>query len=238
VPRLIFLLAVAAVIYLLLRRIAQMPPHKRRGEYIKLGAGIAVVAVVLLTLAGKMHWIGAAITGLLVFMRQSLPLLLRVFPLLGSLRGHSSSSGPQQSTVSTDTLRMHLDHDSGALSGEVIAGPFKDWQLQEMDREQLEQLRQYCEAQDPEALQLLEGYLEQRFGTDAGGDSAQQSARASSGSDLTREEALEILGLDAGADREAIIEAHRKLMQKLHPDRGGSDYLAAKINQAKDFLLS
>lgn len=237
-PRLIFLLAVAAVIYLLLRRIAQMPPHKRRGEYLKLGAGVAVVAVVLLTLAGKMHWIGAAITGLLVFMRQSLPLLLRVFPLLGSLRGNSSS-GPQQSTVSTETLRMHLDHDSGALSGEVIAGPFKDWRLAEMDREQLKELRDYCESQDTESLQLLDGYMEQRFGSEAEGGSRQRSAgNGASGSDLTREEALEILGLDQAADRDAIVEAHRKLMQKLHPDRGGSDYLAAKINQAKDFLLS
>jgi hypothetical protein len=225
--------------YLLLRRISQLPPHRRRGKYLKLGAGVAVVAVVLLTLAGKMHWIGAALTGLLVAARQSLPLLIRLFPLLSGLRGRKSQAGPQRSTVSTETLRMHLDLDSGNLSGEVIGGPFKDWRLEEMDQEQLRELLEYCQAHDREAAQLLEGYLEQRFGAAAGsaGGASTGAAAPNSGA-MSRKEALEILGLDDKADRDAIVSAHRKLMQKLHPDRGGSDYLAAKINQAKDLLLS
>src|SRR6056297_3250151 len=85
-PRLFLLLAVAFVGYLLLRRIATLPPHRRRGEYFKLALGTAVVGVILLTLAGKMHWVGAALTGLLVVMRQSLPLLLRFFPMLSQWR--------------------------------------------------------------------------------------------------------------------------------------------------------
>lgn len=239
-PRLILLLAVGAVLYLALRRIGNMPPHKRRGEYLKLAAAVAVVGVIILTLAGKMHWIGAAITGLLVFMRQSLPLLLRYFPLLTQLGGRAQAS-PRHSTVATDTLRMNLDLESGALSGEVLQGPHKGWRLDDMGREQLDELREYCAANDTEALQLLEGYLEQRF-TDgaAQGDGANASgsqSTASSSGAMTRQEALEVLGLPADADREAIVDAHRKLMQKLHPDRGGSDYLAAKINQAKDLLL-
>ena len=240
-PRLLFLLAIVAVVYLLLQRIAGLPPHRRRGEYLKLGAGVAVVAVVLLTLAGKMHWVGAALTGLLVALRQSLPLLLRLFPLLGRLgsSGARAAGGPRQSTVATATLRMHLDHDSGALSGEVIAGPFRDWRLDELDRGQLQALMDYCREQDPESLQLLEGYLEQRFGADSGGGTAQDGAGTTAPrGGMSRREALDILGLDDGADRAAITDGHRKLMQKLHPDRGGSDWLAAKINQAKDLLLS
>ncbi|MEE4277082.1 MAG: DnaJ domain-containing protein [Halieaceae bacterium] len=234
-PRLFLLIAVVAVFYILLRRIAAMPPHRRRSEYLKLGLGSALVITVLLALAGKMHWLGAAITGLLVFARQSLPLLIRLFPLLGSLRSRSSSGSPRHSTVSTRFLRMHLEHETGRLSGEVLEGSYRDWQLDEMNREQLEELRDLCRREDPESLQLLEGYLEQRFGQASGSEQAEVEAPPAGG--MSRTEAYDILGLEDGADEDAIIAAHRSLMQKLHPDRGGSDYLAAKINQAKDFLL-
>lgn len=234
--RLILLIAVVAVFWLLLRRIAAMPPHRRRSEYLKLGLGTALVITLLLALAGRMHWLGAAITGLLVAARQALPLIVRLFPLLGHL-GKGASARPGQSTVSTRILRMHLDHESGALSGEVLAGPFRDWQLDEMSRAQLEELHRYCADEDSESLQLLDGYLEQRFaGEDTGGDAEAPTSSPQGG--MSRREALDILGLDEGADREAVVAAHRKLMQKLHPDRGGSDYLAAKINQAKDLLLT
>jgi DnaJ-domain-containing protein 1 len=135
---------------------------------------------------------------------------------------------------------MHLDHDSGALSGEVLAGPWQDWRLDEMDRAQLGELRRWCAAEDPEAVQLLDSYLEQRFPGEAPGDGddaerAEREAQDSGG--MTRSEALAVLGLDETASRDDIIAAHRRLMQKLHPDRGGNDYLAAKVNEAKDLLL-
>jgi DnaJ-class molecular chaperone len=54
---------------------------------------------------------------------------------------------------------------------------------------------------------------------------------------MTHEEAYQILGLQAGASAEDIINAHRTLMKKLHPDLGGTNYLAARVNEAKDTLL-
>ena len=234
--RLILLLAIIAVIYLLLQRARTQPPHKRRAEYIKLGLGIAVVVVIGLTLTGRMHWIGAALTGLLVAVRQLLPTLVRLFPMLGSLR--SQAGGPsagQQSTVETDILRMHLDHDSGNLSGEVLKGTYREWLLGEMDLQQLRELYSYCEAEDTDSVQLLESYLQQRFPGEQFSGSGGPPPESANG--MSRAEALAVLGVDEAASDEDIVAAHRRLMQKLHPDRGGNDYLAAKINQAKDLLL-
>lgn len=234
-PRLILLLAIAAVVYILLRRAQAMPPQKRRAEYIKLALGITVVVVLLATLTGRMHWVGAAFTGLLVALRQFAPLLIRFFPLLATQFGKTAASGNPKSTVETSVLRMQLDHDSGQLEGEVLLGPFKDWRLADLDKDQLTQLLAYCKTQDNDSVQLLVSYLEQRF---PGESSFEQSQTASAPEgEMNRAQALAVLGLPDDASDEDIVTAHRKLMQKLHPDRGGSDYLAAKINQAKDFLL-
>ena len=84
--RLVLLLAVIIVIYILVRRVQSMPPHKHRAEYIKLGLGIALVITVLLAPTGRMNWLGAAFTALLVAARQGLPPVIRLFPMLASLR--------------------------------------------------------------------------------------------------------------------------------------------------------
>jgi len=238
VPKLVLLLAVIAVFYILLKRVQGLPPHKRRAETTKIAIGAAVVVVVILTMMGKMHWVGAALTGLLVIMRQSLPLLLRLFPVLNQWWQQRAQAGSgKHSTVTTRILSMDLDHASGTLSGEVLQGPFAQWRLDDMDRGQLEELRQYCLNEDPESVQLLDSYLEQRFSdTETAGHNS--SAGAVNSGPMNRREAMQILGVGDNASRDDIVAAHRKLMQKLHPDRGGSDYLAAKINEAKDFLLA
>lgn len=235
-PRLILLIAIALIVYLMVRRVQNLPPHKRRAGYVQLLlVGAAAIAIVL-TLAGKMHWIGAAATGLLVVLRQSLPVLLRAFPLLqGWLQTRQNAGTSQHSEVRSAVLCMTLDHSSGELNGEVIGGPYKDWLLSEMSEQQLNELLDYCRSQDEDSVQLLTSYLEQRFPNGFGGG---DTDTASGDSDtMTRSEALAVLGLDENASDEDISAAHKRLMQKLHPDRGGNDYLAAKINAAKDFLL-
>jgi len=237
VPRLILLLAIAVTLVVLIRRAQRQPPHKRRAAYLQIILGAAVVGVVILTLMGKMHWLGAAITGLLVVARQMLPLLIRLLPMLGGLRGQAGNTGSKQSEVSARILTMTLDHDSGDLSGVVLEGPFKDWLLEELDRQQLDELLAYCQREDADSAQLLVSYLEQRFPDDETAHERAESDHPHNATGLSRAEALSLLGLEEGATHDEIISAHRTLIQKVHPDRGGSDYLAAKINEAKDFLL-
>ncbi|MEH6580491.1 MAG: DnaJ domain-containing protein [Halioglobus sp.] len=234
-PRLILLMAIAAVIYILYQRASALPPHLRKAQYIKLGVGVAVVVVIGLTIAGKMHWLGAALTGLLVAARQLLPTLVRLFPMLASFKSRSASGGGQHSTVETDILRMQLDHESGALEGDVLLGQYQGWHLTDMDKAQLQELMQYCQQSDQSSVQLLDSYLQQRFPGDTGFQ--QGPAQATASGPMNRKEALDALGLNENSSKDEIVAAHRKLMQKIHPDRGGNDYLAAKINQAKDILL-
>lgn len=135
---------------------------------------------------------------------------------------------------------MQLDHDSGVMYGSVTEGPFAGQNLGDLSEAQFIDLLQYCREQDTDSARLLEAYLDKRFGDSWRQDdpTGQRDAPSAGNSSLSIQEAYEILGLKTGASREEIIEAHRRLMQKNHPDRGGSDYLAAKINQAKDLLLT
>lgn len=233
--RLLLLLALLAVAYLVLRQLRALPPQRRRQAYVKYGLAAALLVTVALAATGRMHWLGAAFTGLLVVLRQLAPVLIRLFPLLASLRGRAAPSAGRTSTVASALLRMQLDHDSGALSGEVLAGEFQGWQLADMDRGQLERLLAFCRTEDQDSAQLLLGYLRQRFAGEAfdGGS----GPAPDSGGRMGRAEALAVLGLDEGASTADIQAAHRRLMQKLHPDRGGNDYLAAKVNLARDVLL-
>ena len=236
-PRALLLIAIVITLLVLLRRVQQLPPHKRRGGYIQLTLGVALVATVLLTLLGRMHWIGAAVTGLFVLVRQLLPILVRGFPLLQRwLQQRSTGASGAHSEVKTALLKMTLDHESGDLDGEVLVGTFKEWRLSELSKDQLLELMDYSREYDPDSAQLLTNYLDQRFpgGWDGAEADASENEQSSA---ITTKEALAVLGLADGASEAEIVAAHRKLMQKMHPDRGGNDYLAAKINEAKDFLL-
>lgn len=236
-PRVILLLVIVFTLVVLVRRAQQQPPHKRRAAYLQIIVGSAVIGVVILTLMGKMHWVGAALTGLLVATRQLLPVLVRLLPALGGLRASGARSSSKQSEVASRIIKMTLDHDSGDLSGVVLESTFKGWLLSELNRQQLDELLSYCQHEDTDSAQLLASYLEQRFPEDAQDREETDRGGENGASPSSRAEALAVLGLQDDATEEDIIAAHRALIQKCHPDRGGNDYLAAKINQAKDQLL-
>lgn len=134
---------------------------------------------------------------------------------------------------------MKLDHDLGEISGEVLKGRFAGRTLSELDLNSLLQLREEVMGRDQDSIALIESYLDRIYPNDWRKAGSSQEEQKSSGApaDMTREEALEILGLSPNSLPGEIIAAHRRLIQKLHPDRGGSDYLAAKINRAREVLL-
>jgi len=236
--RLLILLSVGIIAYLVYHRFKAIPPSQRKGAYIKIGLALLVAVVVLGTVTGRLHWLGAAFTALLVGISRGIPILIRLFPMLQWLQGQRARAGQssgRQSRVETALLRMTLDHDTGDMRGEVLSGDFAGQQLEELNRIQLESLLSWCKQQDADSAGLLETYLVRRFGNQE--RYQQYSQQTPSGSSMSRQEALAILGLPEESSEDDIADAYRRLMQKLHPDRGGSDYLAAKLNLAKDTLL-
>ncbi len=175
----------------------------------------------------------------------ALPLGIAGLALLGWLPGSPAGYGQrwnkspgQVSRVRTAFIEMELDHDTGRMDGRILAGPREGALLSVLD---VVTLTAMLGDIDEESRALLAAYLDGRdpgWREDAQGDAASGSTgRTTGGGPMTQEEAYEILGLQPGAAADEIARAHRTLMKKLHPDQGGSTYLAARVNQAKDILL-
>lgn len=136
---------------------------------------------------------------------------------------------------------MASDFDSESIQGEIINGPHSGKTLDSLTLPQLQELLEFYGANDNDSLQLLMAYVQRQYPNEDWvlHQREEQSQRQNTNlpTEMTRREALEILGLQDDADTKQIKTAHKQLMQRLHPDRGGSPYLAAKVNAAKDFLL-
>lgn len=243
--RLVILIAVAFIAWLALRWFIRTPPQQVINT-LKQGAlwGVAIV-IIALALTGRLHWIAAAGAAILPFARRAFG-LIRFLPLAQGLYGRTKAARAQKapasgqtSTVETRFLRMTLDHDTGDMDGEILEGGFEDRLLNQLTLDELLTLLNECQRNDSESAALLQAYLDRthpewhdQFETQG------QTEHATPASDtMTADEAYEILGVKKDATEEEITQAHRRLMLKLHPDRGGSDYLATKINLAKDCLL-
>lgn len=192
--------------------------------------------------------LAAGLVGGILALRGNLAVAVPLFSLAGwliwgnNLPWKQSPQVPDKSktsTVRTDTLEMQLDHGSGAMQGRVLKGFFAGRAIESLRPVELAHLWQDCRFADPQSAQVIEAYLD-RIHPTWREDLARAEAEAPKGPDgrMSRSEAFDILGLKEGASPEAIREAHRKLMLKMHPDRGGSTYLAAKINEAKDVALA
>ncbi len=198
-------------------------------KWIAIGAAALLFLYLLLSERFAFLWLPLAMV---------VPQFRRLRSWFGGLRGASSKS--QTSDVSTPYLRMSLDHDTGTMTGTVLAGRFAGMRLEEMGRDELFGLLRECRAADEESARLVEAYLDRiylNWRDEFAGAAAGEPPPPAGGSDMTAAEAYEILGLAPGADEAQIKAAHHRLMMQLHPDHGGTDYLATKINRARDVLL-
>jgi hypothetical protein len=204
---------------------------KRLVRGLKLGGGVAaLLGAVFLAMRGQL---GAAV--LLGAFGLSLLGWLPFGP--AGFGARTQKSPGQVSRVRSAFVEMELDHDTGAMRGRILAGRHQGMALEALDVPTLVRLLMDI---DDDSRALLAAYLdrrEPRWREYAQGDAATGTHRPPPSGKMTEEEAYQILGLQPGASAEEIGRAHRLLMKKLHPDQGGSTYLAARVNEAKDVLL-
>ena len=198
-----------------------------------------LAALIGLAISGKLNWLltGAGlILGFLWLLIQKSLFIFHSVPFAGPLLfrfifRHTKN----KADFSSDWIRVFIHRPSGAIDGEVLRGEYRNRRLSSLQRHDLDKLLEVLRNQDRKGFLLLQSYLLVRFRQSFQRQDANRQQAAMGA--MSKEEALRILGLDDGADEEAIKTAHKQLMQKLHPDRGGSSYLSAKINEARDFLL-
>jgi len=228
---LMFLLALLAAARLFLRA-----DPRRMARTIRFAGVLAgLIAGVALTLAGK------AIIGI--------PLIVLCLPFLrrrtlgeGAPRNSRRQSAQASSSGGASGAYLDLERDerTGVVSARVRAGRFAGMTLDALRREELFALAQELQANDARALRLVEPYLDRRAPGWRehlqGNGHARRRNTAGQGA-MTEQEAYQILGLDPRAGPDEIRRAHRALMKKVHPDQGGSNHLASRVNQAKDLLM-
>lgn len=250
--RIILLIALIAGVLFVIDWLRRTPAHKAKPMLRKALIWGAIGLLVLAVATGRLNPVFAALAAAVPLVMRALHLLrmlpmiqqiLRSLGLNGPLGGTGGAFGTagsgRTSAIRTRFLDMELEHDSGRMDGTVIDGPFLGRRLSDLELDQLARMMELYRSADPQSASVLDAYLDRERGDewqarDAG--AAEQPATGAAGSPMTEDEAWAVLGLEPGADEEAVRSAHRRLMQKLHPDRGGSDYLAAKINEAKRLL--
>jgi len=226
--------AAVALVWWLSQHFARANPAVIARALKTVGGLVALGGAVLMLLRGRFDMaflLGAAAAWLFGWSGFSFP----------GLRSRTAKTAGSVSRVRSAMIEMELDHDTGDMNGTVLAGPNAGRALNDLAEDALRALYAECRQADPDGARLLEAYLDRRFPRwreDAQAhEDAGPGARPHSGA-MTEEEAYQILGLQPGASPDEVRRAHRTLMKKLHPDQGGSTYLAARVNQAKEVLLT
>ncbi len=224
---------------------------------------LGVLAAWLL-LTGKLAAMVAALVAAIPFLSRILkigllwPLLRRMFGFArsggGRPSGRASAGSGRVSEIKTDYLRMYLDHDSGQLAGTIVRGSMIGRDLDTLGVDEMRVLYVECCGAQDQSQTVLETYLERRpdcsgwqnwrasrdendNGNGRAGNDYEQADSGFRSGEMNAGEARRILGVSEQATREEINRAYQVLIKAVHPDHGGSDYLASKINAARSLLL-
>lgn len=231
------LLATIAFVFLMQSLWARKQP-KSLSTKILASAVTLLIALAILAASGRMHWIAAVGAAVVPFLRRSfsllryLPYLARLMSMSSTAHANSNASGSQQTETSTQELRMRLDHESGDIDGEVLVGRHEGHALSDLSPMEIKEL--HLALKETESRRLLEAYAD-RYHPTILDPQAEGSPTVSP--EMTHGRALKVLGLSTAATKDEIVAAHRRLIQRMHPDRGGSSFLAAELNAAKKFLM-
>jgi len=238
--RLLIVIAAVVALYWSIRILAKSSPQFAQ-KFLRNLLIVAAVALFLFMLAtGRLNWLGVLLLALIPLLRK-VAYLGQWLPWLRRVSGNAqsgptaNSQGERVSSVSARFLIMRLNQGSGEIDGDIVEGQFKGRRLSQMSLPDLLQFNTEV-ASDADSSALLQAYLD-RIYPDWRQKTTQSQRNSFSDSEMSMAQALEILGLPDNPTREEVIKAHRRLMQKLHPDQGGSTYLAAKVNLAKKYLL-
>ncbi len=229
----VFLLLIIVGVILAVRWFNNQSALGKAPDPFKVALYVAGGIILLALITGRLNPLIAMVAAAIPAMQR----LSAVKQLFDRFRSSSGPSSGGASTISTAMFEMQLDHDSGELTGKILNGQYAGKQLNDLSQSQLMDLMRECQVTDEQSAAVLTAYLDRKFGSAwRHGEHADQATELSS-SHMNEIQAREILGLSPQAGRKEIVEAHKKLIQKLHPDRGGSNYLAIKVNQARDYLL-
>ena len=241
---LIFVIALGVVGWLLYHKYYKALMSQGKAGQIKLGLIVLGIIFLILAVTGRAPALFAILGAVMTQAMRFGPLLVRFMPSLKKKFSDSvNPDGANQSQVVTNTLKMTLDHGTGAMDGEVLTGALTGRKLQSLNLDELKTLYAHCEQHDAEASRLLMSFIARERadvwdGAAPGAGGSQGSNGIAGTSAMDKHEAMAILGVEEPFTRQDITTAHRSLMGKFHPDKGGNTYLATKLNNARDMLLS
>jgi len=243
--RLAMLFLIALAVFVLLRFMLAKKPVSVRQFGLLYAATLAGLVLLYLGLTGRLHWLFSVLGVALPFLCRAVPIVLHFLNLkqafdwvrrmstIGS--GGARARPGQQSELNTRFFAMTLDHDSGRMDGRVLEGRHEGHMLSDLALADLLSLLQEV-AVDPDSENVLRAYLERVHPEWADQADAGEAPGRQDGN-LSVNDAYDILGLEPGAGRDEVRAAHRRLIKSIHPDHGGSNWLAARINEAREVLL-